>query len=106
MTRIFQRIAAFATGLILPLGAWAMVADPSMGTEYAAGSVVSMEQELVTADNELLNSDQVEPRVVRADHVVADRIDELTDQVGPPEASPSTCCIWIYMHGRWYCILC
>ena len=106
MIRILQRIAAFTAGLVLPLGAWALVADPTIDTEYASGSIVSMDQELVTADNELLNSDQVEPRVVRADHVVTDRIDDLINEVGPPKASASTCCIWIYFGGRWYCILC
>lgn len=106
MTRTLQRIAALAAGLVLPLGAWALVAEPNIDTEYQSGSVLSTEQALVTANDELLNSDQVESRIVRADHVVADQIDELTDPTAPPEASPSICCIWIFMDGIWYCILC
>ena len=106
MVRTFQRAAAFAAGLILPLGAWALVADPNVDASYSSGSVVSMDQELITADDQLLNSDQVEPRVVRADHIVADRIDELTDRAAPPEASATLCCVWFYMHGVWYCLVC
>jgi hypothetical protein len=102
MSRIFHRAAAVIAGMAVPLSAWALVAPANVDDEYVAivqGTTITAEPPMAIV--EYSESPEQDAGISRAD-----RVDWIADPAAQPEATATTCCIWFYFHGYWYCVLC